>query len=120
MLPVLLGLGVLIGGVLIVANWDDIVNWLHDFIPKLKAAWKQVRELVPHGSRIYGDLIIEGAGRLIKIAHKLYYKENEQWIEETTSRKLPESEVPPFIRNKGIKKETDITEEMEEALGLEV
>ena len=72
MLPVLIGLGVLIGGALIVANWDDIVNWLHDFIPKLKAAWKQVRELVPHGARIYGDLVIEGADRLIKIAHKLY------------------------------------------------
>ena len=57
---------------------------------------------------------------LIKIAHKFYYQEDGQWIEETTSRKLPESEVPPFIRNKGIKKETDITEEMEEALGLEV
>ena len=71
MLPVLIGLGVLIGGALIVANWDDIVNWLHDFIPKLKAAWEQVRELVPHGARIYGDLITEGADRLIKIAHKL-------------------------------------------------
>ena len=58
--------------------------------------------------------------RAQKIAHKLYYKEDEQWIEETTTRKIPESEVPPFIRNKGIKKETDITEEMEEELGLEI
>ena len=120
MIPLLIGLGVLIGGALIVANWDEIVDWLHDFIPKLKAAWEKVRDSIPHGARIFGDLVVEGAERLMKIAHKLYYKEDGQWIEQTTTRKIPESEVPPFIRNKGIKKETDITEEMEEELGLEI
>jgi hypothetical protein len=120
MIPLLIGLGVLIGGALIVANWDAIVDWLHDFVPKLKAAWEKVRDSIPHGARIFGDLVVEGAERLMKISHRLYYKKNEQWIEETTTRKIPESEVPPFIRNKGIKKETDITEEMEEELGLEI
>ena len=122
MLPVLIGLGILIGGALIVANWGDIINWLHDFIPKLKAAWKKVRPFVPYEARIFGDKIIEGADRLIKILYKLYYKDKkkDQWIEETTSRILPESEVPPFIRNRVLKKETDITPEMEEELGLEV
>jgi hypothetical protein len=120
MIPLLIGLGVLIGGALIVANWDEIVDWLQDFIPKLKAAWEKVRDLIPHGARIFGDIVVEGAERMMKIAHKLYYKEDGQWIEETTTRKIPESEVPPFIRNKGIKKETDITEEMEQELGLEI
>lgn len=121
MIPVLLGLGVLIGGVLIVANWDKIVDWLNDFIPRLKKAWKELRNHVPHGARIFGDIVVEGAERLARVMHKLYYKEDGQWIEETTMRKVDESEVPEAIRNK-IKKntETDITEEIEDELHLEV
>ena len=71
---------------------------------------------------IFGDLIVEGADYLVKIAHKLYYQEDGQWIEETTTRKIPESEVPPAIRDKvyAQQKEEDITEEIEEELGLEV
>ena len=100
----------------------SVKNWLRDFIPKLKAAWKQLREFVPYGARIFGDLIVEGADYLVKIAHKLYYQEDGQWIEETTTRKIPESEVPPAIRDKvyAQQKEEDITEEIEEELGLEV
>ena len=121
MIPVLIGLGVLIGGAIIVANWDKIVDWLNDFIPKLKAAWEEVRELVPHGARIYGDLVAKGADLLGRIMHKLYYKQDGHWIEETTTRSVDESEVPEAIRETWRKKkETDITEEIEDELQLEV
>ena len=46
MLPVLLGLGLLIGGALIVANWEAITDWLKDFIPKLRMAWETIRALL--------------------------------------------------------------------------
>ena len=120
MLPLLIGAGLLIGGVLIVANWDSIVNWLKDFVPKLKAAWEKVRIMVPHGARIYGDLVVEGADKLAKIMHKLYYKEDGQWVEETTTRKVSQDEVPPAILAKIRMQESDITENMEAELGLEV
>lgn len=120
MLPLLIAAGLAIGSVVIAANWDSIVNWLKDFVPKLRAAWNSVRENVPHGARIFGDIIVEGAERLARIIHKLYYKENGQWIEETTTRKVSEDEVPASIRNKINRKEADITEEIEKELKLEV
>lgn len=120
MLPLLIAAGLAIGGVVIVANWDSIANWLKDFVPKLRAAWNSVRENVPHGARIFGDIIVEGAERLVRVMHKLYYKENGQWIEETTTRKVSEDEVPASIRNKINRKEADITEEIEKELKLEV
>lgn len=120
MLPLLIAAGLAIGGVVIAANWNSIVNWLKDFVPKLRAAWNSVRENVPHGARIFGDIIVEGAERLARIIHKLYYKENGQWIEETTTRKVSEDEVPASIRNKINRKESDITEEIEKELKLEV
>lgn len=120
MLPLLIVAGLAIGSVVIAANWDSIVNWLKDFVPKLRAAWNSVRENVPHGARMFGDIIVEGAERLARIIHKLYYKENGQWIEETTTRKVSEDEVPASIRNKINRKEADITEEIEKELKLEV
>ena len=120
MLPLLIAAGLAIGGVVIVANWNSIANWLKDFVPKLRAVWNSVRKNVPHGARIFGDIIVEGAERLARIIHKLYYKENGQWIEETTTRKVSEDEVPASIRNKINRKEADITEEIEKELKLEV
>ena len=120
MLPLLIAAGLAIGGVVIAANWNSIVNWLKDFVPKLRAACNSVRENVPHGARIFGDIIVEGAERLARIIHKLYYKENGQWIEETTTRKVSEDEVPAPIRNKMNREEADITEEIEKELKLEV
>ena len=123
MLPWLIALG--IGTVLIVANWDKITGWLRDFIPKLEAAWKELREYMPHGAKIFGDLIMEGGKRLSRIMHKLYYKDNGQWMEETTVRKVDANDVPADIRAKIERMEAraqqaDITEEIEEVLQLEV
>lgn len=121
MLPVLLGLGLLIGGAIIVANWGEVVDWLKDFVPRMKKFWEEFKKNIPHGARIYGDLIVEGADRLAKVMHKLYYKEDGHWVEQTTTRKIPEDEVPEAIRSKlNRSNESDITETMEEELDLEV
>lgn len=120
MIPLLIGLGVLIGGVLVVAYWDEIIDWLDDFIPKLKQAWKQVRPFVPAAAAIYGDLIIEGADTMVKIMHKLYYKENGEWMEQTTTRKVNADNVPAHIRNKISYQEADITSTIQPELSVEV
>ena len=123
MIPVLIGLGVLIGGVVIVANWDAIVDWLNDFIPKLKRAWEQLKVKLAHAAMIAAEKIREAGKWISKIMHKLYYKnEQGQWVEETTTRTLPENEVPPFIRAKiqREEQEVDITQDMERELKLQV
>lgn len=120
MLPLLIGLGVLIGGVLIVANWDEIIGWLDDFIPKLNDAWQQVRPNVPHAAMIVGDTVLEAAEKFVRVMHKLYYQENGEWIEETTTRKVLEDEVPDFIRQKVQSQAVDITKDIEMQLSCKV
>ncbi len=122
MIPLLIAAGLVIGGIAIAMNWKDVVNWLKNFIPKLRREWKKVRENVPFGARIVGDLIVKGLDKLAKIMHKLYYQEDNHWVEETTTQIIDESEVPPEIVEK-IKREngeTNITPEMEKELQLEV
>ena len=60
-----------------------------------------------------------------KIEHKLYHKIGKgQWLEETTTRQIPESELPPAVlqkleaKRRGKIEEADITDEVEEELGL--
>ncbi len=120
MIPVLIGLGLLIGGIAIVAYWSDIVDWLKDFLPKLKKIWDAYKTNLPHAAIIAGDLIFETGTQLARIMHKLYYREGEQWVEETTTRKVDASQVPERIRNRLSAMENDITSEMEEELGMQV
>lgn len=128
MLPVawLVGAGLvgLLGVAAVVYNWDGILDWLHDFIPRISQMLREVaRTFDP---RMQAAAMIVG-GFLdavnAKIEHKLYHKIGEQkWLEETTRRTLPESELPPAIRKKirRNRQDTDITPEMELELGMEI
>lgn len=120
MIPALVGLGILIGSVLVVANWKGILDWLTDFIPKLKSAWAKVKPNVPYAAVLVGDLIVEGVSRMAAIMHRMYYKEDGKWIEATTTRKVDASEVPAHIRCKFENQEADITKDMEDTLQLTV
>jgi len=117
MLPLLAGLAILVGGVLVVAYWADIVNWLKDFIPKVKKFFQDLPQRIAHAAAIFIQRIQNG---MVAIRHKLYYKEEGSWVEETTTRKVNESEVPPFIRNKVRNQEEEITDEMEQELKMEI
>lgn len=117
MLPLLAGLAVLVGGVLLVAFWDDIVNWLRDFIPKVVQFFRDLPKKIAHAAAVFIERVENG---LAAIRHKLYYKEEGQWIEETTTRKIKADEVPPNIRRKISAQEEDITEEMEMELQMEI
>ena len=118
------GLVGILGVAAVVFNWDGILEWLHDFIPK-------VSQMLKTASMTFGPefkaaaMIVGGVLDTVhaKIEHKLYHKVGEgKWLEETTRRTLPEKELPPTIRNKirRNRQDTDITEDMELELGMSI
>ena len=130
MLPAawLIGAGLvgILGVAAVVYNWDGILDWLHDFIPK-------VSEILRAASYEFGPefkaaaMIVGGFLDTVhaKIEHKLYHKIGKgQWLEETTTRQIPESELPPAVlrkleaKRRGKIEEADITDEIEEELDL--
>ena len=127
MIPVawLIGAGLvgLIGGAAIVYFWDDILEWLHDFLPKVSAMIRSIAKKIPMFEHI-GMMIADFIDSVnAKIEHKLYHKQKDG---QTTRRTLPESELPPAVKRKlekkrqGRLKEADITEEMELETGYSI
>ena len=44
MIPVaLIALGLLVGGTAVALNWQEIENWLKDFLPKVQSAQRDTR-----------------------------------------------------------------------------
>ena len=131
MIPVawLIGAGLvgLIGGAAIVYFWDDILEWLHDFLPKVSAMIRSIAKKIPMFEHV-GMMLADFVDAVnAKIEHKLYHKMKDgQWLEETTRRTLPESELPPAVKRKLEQKrrkqlkEADITEEMELETGYSI
>ncbi len=115
MIPLLLGLGALVGGALVVANWEEVENWLKDFLPKLKTALKETG-IVDYAAKLFSSV----EGHVVRLAHKLYYKENGKWVEKTTVREIDESEVPAWAKEGLSAKEKDVTERYEKELELSV
>jgi len=114
MIPALIALGV--GLVLAVAYWEEIVEWLSDFLPRIKKQWDKLKKA--HAAQMVGKIV----GDIGKIMHKMYYQENGNWIEETTTRTIPENRVPAAIRAKIQRQygEADITKDIEKELKLVV
>jgi len=127
MLPVawLIGAGLVgvLGVAAVVYNWDGILDWLHDFIPKvsqmLRSAAKEFGPEFQAAAMVVGGFLDTVHA---KIEHKLYHKIGHgKWLEETTRRTLPESELPPAIRKKiRRKQDADITEDLEMELGMSI
>ena len=46
MIPLLIGLGALVGGYLVVTNWQEIEGWLKEFLPKLQAVLRRPASLI--------------------------------------------------------------------------
>lgn len=119
------GLVGVLGVAAVVYNWDGILDWLHDFIPRVAQMLREVS--LTFDPKLQAAAMIVG-GFLdtvhAKIEHKLYHKiGNQRWLEETTRRTLPENELPPAIRNKirrNRRQDTDITEDIELELGMSV
>ena len=119
------GLAGLLGVAAIVYNWDEVLDWLHDFLPKIskmvRAMAKNFGPEFEHAAIMVADVLDSVDAR---IEHKLYHKiGHQQWMEETTRRTLPEKELPPAVKRKIAKarknhEEADITDEIEDELGM--
>ncbi len=109
MLPALIAIGV--GTLLVVAFWDEIVNWFKDFIPKVKNALRGLY----NRAKVFAKRVKEAT---IRIIHKVFYKKDDKWFEQATTREVDESEVPEWA--KAGTREKDITEKMEEELKIEI
>lgn len=104
-------LALLVGGVaggLIVAYWDEIVDWVTKFF---NAFQEWFAKHFPRLTKYVKVFINKLKGDRAKIKCNSYYQENEQWFTSEGVREIPASEVPPDIRAqaKATRKEADIT-----------
>ena len=115
---IIIGLGVLAAGMVAFKYWDEIVDWLKDFVSTLANLFVTVASGIWHAAGVFVKFIKEG---LVATQHKLYYKENEQYIERITTRTIPESELPAWVKAKmNNTQETDISDEVERELQLKL
>ena len=114
MVPLLV-LGALVGGALVAANWQEVENWLKDFLPKLQSVLKETG-IVDYAAKLFSSV----EGNVMRLVHKLYYKENGKWVEKTTVREIDESEVPAWAKEGLTAKESDVTAHYEKELELTV
>ena len=92
----------MIGGRALLRNWNAVINWLYDFLPKVRAIWEATKEMVPH---MHPEFLVEkyldGAEKLVRTIHQLAYKKDGQWVEKTTTRAFcPEDTVPDWVRER--------------------
>ena len=92
--------------------WNEITSWLKRAIDKVKTIVKGI----VYGCKVLARKISEG----FKEISRHYSKKGTQWEETTVTRTIPESEVPPDILAKVGYEETDLSDEYEEVLTLEV
>ena len=126
---VAVGLAGLLGGAAIVTYWDDILEWLHIFLPKISELIRlYAKDFGPefeHTAIMVAD-VIDAVDA--KIEHRLYHKiGHQEWMEETTRRVVKEDELPPAIKRKleqkrrtASKDGVDITSEIEAETGMTI
>lgn len=113
MIPALLAMGV--AAYLVYSNWQEIEGWLKDFLPKVQAALKEAG-IYDYAAKLFSSI----EGNVMRLVHKLYYKENGKWVEKTTVREIDESEVPAWAKEGISAKEQDVTERYKKELELAV
>ena len=94
-------------------SWKALKSFFRYLVKKLRIIMRGIA----NAAVIVGEKIREGVAQL---KHKLFYKEDGKWIQETTGVEITEEEVPPYIRAKIIRQKADITREMELELGLSI
>lgn len=113
MFPALLALGV--AAYLAYTNWKEIESWLNEFLPKVKLALKEAG-IYDYAAKLFSSV----QGNVVRLVHRLYYKEDGKWVEKTTIREIDESEVPAWAKEGLSAKEKDVTKRYEEQLELTV
>lgn len=109
MIPALLALGV--GALIVMACWDDIVDWLRSFTRKVKNFFRNIG----HAAKIFAQKV---RGHIMQVIHRVFFKENNQWYQETTRVEVEESEVPEWAKAGVAASEKDVTEKYRQKLSL--
>ena len=120
MVPVLIAAAVAAAGgaaYYVYKHWDEVCAFFSGFLTSLKKAIREKMKGIANAAVLVGELVGDA---IAEIKHKLFYKENGKWMEETTKRQVDENEVPPYIRAKIAAQEADITKEMEMELQITV
>ena len=112
MIPALLAV-VALGGYLVVTNWKEIEGWLKEFLPVVQNALKEAG-IYDYAAKLFSSI----EGNVMRLVHRLYYKENGKWVEKTTVREIDESEVPEWAKAGLSAKEKDVTARYEKELEL--
>lgn len=105
---IILGVTCIVGAGVVVAYWNNILDWVKRAIKKVKEVVKQV----VYGTKIFIKKMKEAVKEISK-----HYSQDElgRWKETIVSKEIPASEVPPEIRAKAMymNQEVDITNELE-------
>jgi len=113
MIPALLALGAV--SYLVYTNWKEIESWLKEFLPKVQAVLKEAG-IYDYAAKLFASI----EGNVMRLVHRLYYKENGKWVERTVVREIDESEVPEWAKEGLASKEQDVTARYEKELELEL
>lgn len=114
-------LGKLAAAIAIFLNWDAVKKWLKAFVSALKDMFVTLFKNVAHaGATFMRELKDKKWAATI---HKLYYKENGQYVEEVRTRIVPQSALPAWVKKKldnsyGAEVETDEDFKKQEQLTL--
>lgn len=100
-----------------VYHWEEFKEFFTNFLTNLKESIKKNMRGIAHAAVIVAKRINFA---LIEIKHKLFYKEDGKWMEETTTFEVKADEVPSYISDKIAAKEVEITHEMEIELGISI
>jgi len=107
--PWIIALG--LGALFVAANWDKLVNWLKDFTRKVANALRNLG----HAAKIFAQKV---GNKVFQVLHRVFYKEDNQWYQETTRTRVDESEVPEWAKAGVAQSETDVTDRYQRELSL--
>ena len=116
MITVILGGLAIAAALATFARWDEVVSWLKAFVQTLIGLFTSVAKGIAHAAAVFVEVVTEG---MAGVMHKLYFKENGQYIEQVRTRTVPESELPAWAKKKLNKyHETEISNDVERELQL--
>lgn len=96
-------------------TWKRFENWLRKFLSKVRAV---IRD---SGIGEFTAKIISGVnGNVMRLVHRVYYKEDGKWFEQTTIREIAEADVPAWAKEGLSAREINVTPLYEKQLELSV
>lgn len=121
-----LGLAGLIGAgaYYVFTHWDEVLDWFRGFLlPNIAKLMRAVAKQFGPAAEISTEVIASFFdSQTAQLEHHMYTNENGQWTDTQTICKTPISQLPPRARKRirRVGDELDITDEMENQLGMRI